>query len=133
MDTRNFDRDQERDDLGQNENRTQRTDRDREQSGDYHGNIDEISDSSFSNQDWQSQWPDIESDYRKRYPSLTEDDVDYSDGDFDSMSDRIAKRTNRNYQDVQNEIRNWTSSNPNAFGGRNHDEEDADFDRIPRK
>src|SRR5690554_6612134 len=107
MDTRNFDRDQERDDLGQNENRTQRTDRDREQSGSYEGNTDELSDSSFSNQDWQSQWPDIESDYRDRYPSLTEEDVDYSDGDFDSMSDRIAKRTNRNYQDVQNEIRTW--------------------------
>ena len=59
-------------------------------------------------------WKDIETDYRKRYPNITDEDVHYKSGEFDSMTDRIAKRTNRNRQDVNNEIKDWQSSNRNS-------------------
>lgn len=114
MDTTNFDRDQKRDNLGHNDDRNQRADRDRGQSGQHQDTDNHKSDSSFSNQDWQSRWTDIRSDYRKRYPSLTEEDVEYGDGDFDNMTDRIAKRTNRNFQNVQDEIRNWNPEERNS-------------------
>lgn len=104
MDTRDFDRDPDRDNSGQTDNGNKNVDKNQQDISDRYSN------SSYSDTDWQSQWTDIESDYRKRYPSLTDEDLDYSDDDFDGLSDRIAKRTNRNYQDVQDEIRNWNTS-----------------------
>ncbi|HUH26626.1 hypothetical protein [Gelidibacter sp.] len=55
----------------------------------------------------ESRWTDIESDYRHRYPKLTDDDVNYNSGEFERMADRIAKRTNRTPEDVTREIRDW--------------------------
>lgn len=55
-------------------------------------------------------WNDIENDYRKRYPNITDEDVTYQSGDFDNMTGRIAKRTNRNLEEVTNEIRDWERS-----------------------
>ena len=60
--------------------------------------------------DIESRWNDIESDYRKRHPSVTDEDVRYGAGEFDIMTDRLAKRTNRNRQDVNDEIKNWQDS-----------------------
>ena len=71
-------------------------------------------DTTDSDPDAESRWKDIKSDYRKRYPSITDEDVSYRTGEFDSMTDKIAKRTNRNYEDVNNEIRNWDSSADNS-------------------
>ncbi len=65
-----------------------------------------------SNQDEsdnESRWKDIEDDYRKRYPNVTDEDVNYQSDGFDDMTGRIAKRTNRNREDVNNEIRDWQS------------------------
>ena len=107
MKANNFDNDQNRDNL--NSNFSQNQESNREQTERQQEPSDRSSGFSSSDQDLQSSWTAIESAYRKRYPSLTEEDIDYSDGDFDGMTDRIAKRTNRNYQDVQNEIRNWSS------------------------
>lgn len=121
METNHFDRDQNRDNLDSNFNQNQRTNGDQT---DHHQEFDSsTSDFSSADQDLQSRWTDIESDYRKRYPSLTEEDIDYSDGDFDGMTDRIAKRTNRNYQDVQDEIRNWSSEEGNSEDGSSNDGE----------
>ncbi|MEO5789227.1 MAG: hypothetical protein ACOH2D_12040 [Gelidibacter sp.] len=55
----------------------------------------------------ETQWKNIQSDYRKKYPNITDEDLDYESGDFDNMTGRIAKRTNRNREDVNNEIRDW--------------------------
>ncbi|MDN3724145.1 hypothetical protein QRD02_07105 [Aequorivita sp. SDUM287046] len=57
--------------------------------------------------DLETKWNDIAPSYRKMYPSITEQDVDYREGEFDSMTDRIAKRTNRRREDVLSEIRDW--------------------------
>lgn len=55
----------------------------------------------------ESRWPDIESDYRKRYPKLTDNDLHDHSGDFDLVAARIAKRTNRTPEEVKKEIRDW--------------------------
>lgn len=60
-------------------------------------------------QDIEDRWNEINEEYRRRYPNLTSDDVDYRAGEFDNMTDRIAQRTNRSREDVQDEIRNWNS------------------------
>ena len=55
-------------------------------------------------------WNDIKSDYRMHYDSLTDDDMSYDSGDFNSVVERIAQRTHRNPSDVQQEIKNWKLS-----------------------
>ncbi|MFB9053845.1 hypothetical protein ACFFVB_12230 [Formosa undariae] len=57
--------------------------------------------------DLQKKWNEIQKEYRKQYPSLTSEDVDYRSGEFNSMTDRLAKRTNRSRKDVQKEINDW--------------------------
>lgn len=52
-------------------------------------------------------WKTIRDDYRKRYPDITDDDVKFESGDFDLMTERIAKRTNRSPDDIAAEIRHW--------------------------
>lgn len=63
--------------------------------------------------DNESRWKGIEEDYRKRYPNITDEDVNYQSDGFDDMTGRIAKRTNRNREDVNNEIRDWQSTGDN--------------------
>lgn len=60
-----------------------------------------------ANREVESRWKAIESDYRKRYPKITDADVNYKSDDFNSMTRRIAKRTNRTPQEVRKEIKNW--------------------------
>ena len=45
--------------------------------------------------------------YRERYPTLTEDDVTYRDGEFDDMTERVAQRTSRSRDQILYEIRDW--------------------------
>lgn len=52
-------------------------------------------------------WKYMRNSYRQQYPNLTNEDVNFSEGEFDTMTERIAQRTNRRRQDVQNDIRNW--------------------------
>lgn len=73
----------------------------------YDQNVDK--DNAKYNHDMDSQWKDIQGAYRKRYPDVTDEDVNYKSGEFDIMTGRIAKRTNRNREDVNNEIRDWQS------------------------
>lgn len=58
----------------------------------------------------ESQWKTIKADYRKKYPNLTDDDVHYKIGEFDIMIGRIAKRTSRNHEEVNSEIKDWNST-----------------------
>ena len=60
------------------------------------------------NADLERKWNTIENDYRAKYPNLTDNDVNYRTGEFDSMTESIARRTNRNREDVNNEIRDWS-------------------------
>ena len=57
--------------------------------------------------DLQKKWNEIQTEYRKQYPSLTSEDVDYRSGEFNSMTDRVAKRTNRSREEIRNEINDW--------------------------
>jgi|GEM_PF-2145894 len=56
-------------------------------------------------------WKDMKPSYRKRFPNLTEEDVNYRTGEFDFMMERVAKRTGRNRQQVHQDIENWDSKN----------------------
>ncbi|WP_027125113.1 hypothetical protein [Gelidibacter mesophilus] len=58
-------------------------------------------------QEAESHWKAIESDYRKHYPKLTDTDVNYKAGEFSDVPRRIAKRTNRTPEAVSQEIRGW--------------------------
>lgn len=62
-----------------------------------------------TDQQMERRWENIRNQYRDRYPELNEDDVNYREGEFDTMTDRIAKRTNRSREQVQNEIRDWNN------------------------
>lgn len=60
-----------------------------------------------SNLTIERRWNVIESAYRKRYPAVTDEDVQFRSGEFDAMTDRLAKRTNQSREAVTNEIENW--------------------------
>ena len=57
-----------------------------------------------------TQWKNILSDYRRKYPAITDEDIHLETGGFDNMTGRIAKRTNRNREDVYNEVKDWNNT-----------------------
>lgn len=61
------------------------------------------------NGDLEGLWSNIEQDYRKQYPNITEEDITYRTGEFDGMTQKIARRTNRSRDQVVDEIKNWKS------------------------
>ena len=60
--------------------------------------------------DVETQWQQIKDAYRNTYPTLTEDDTTYRDGEFDDMTHRMARRTNRTREQIVDEIINWVNS-----------------------
>ncbi|WP_339697876.1 general stress protein CsbD [uncultured Marixanthomonas sp.] len=62
---------------------------------------------SQSNTGLENKWDNIKTSYRQKYPNLTEEDVQFREGEFDDMTQRVAERTNRNRDEVRNEIQNW--------------------------
>lgn len=64
-----------------------------------------------ANRDLESCWNEIESKYRRRHPNVTDEDVDYGSGEFETMTNRIAKRTNRSRDQINEEIGNWNLEN----------------------
>lgn len=61
-------------------------------------------------QDLERKWGEIHTEYRRRYPELLHEDLHYRPGGFNSMTERIAKRTFRNTDDVLQEIIHWRPS-----------------------
>ncbi len=66
-------------------------------------------DSKLNNSDdsLEGRWSNIQADYRKKYPNITDDDINFRDGDFDHMIASIARRTDRSTEDIKNDIRSW--------------------------
>ncbi|TXD81561.1 hypothetical protein ESY86_06915 [Subsaximicrobium wynnwilliamsii] len=64
-----------------------------------------------ANRDLESRWNEIESNYRRRHPNVTDEDVDYEKGEFDSMTNRVAKSTNRSRDQINEDIGNWHLEN----------------------
>ncbi|NNE77214.1 MAG: general stress protein CsbD [Pricia sp.] len=54
-------------------------------------------------------WGKMRISYQGRYPEVTDKDMDYRQGEFDDMIDRLAIRTGQSREDVEHEIRNWDS------------------------
>lgn len=57
--------------------------------------------------DIETQWKKIKPSYREYYPTLTEEDTTYREGEFDDMTHRIGRRTNRSREQIVEEILNW--------------------------
>lgn len=55
----------------------------------------------------EGRWSNIQADYRKKYPNITDDDIDFKDGKFDHMIASVARRTDRSTKEVEKEIREW--------------------------
>jgi len=64
-------------------------------------------DDNFDLDRLEQKWNKISVAYRDQYPELKEDDLTYRQGEFDLMTERIAKKTNRNRESIWKEIRNW--------------------------
>lgn len=114
MDTNKDRRDYDRDANQQHSQNPDQQHRHQDRSGNFEDHNDRDrrdrqQDSNFDLRETERRWNDINTDYRKRYPNLTSEDVDYRQGEFEDMTDRIAKKTNRSRQEVQNEISNWNS------------------------
>lgn len=105
---RNYDRDNDNQGQDRDQFQDQNQNYDRNDQDDLETDDMETDDPLFS-RDIESRWQDIESDYRRRYPDITDEDVDYREGEFDNMTDRLAKRTNRSRDQVNDEIQNWDS------------------------
>ena len=59
-------------------------------------------------EDLEDKWYEIEEDYKKRYPQLTDEDVTVEPARFDRTIERIGKRIDRKAEEVRREIENWS-------------------------
>jgi hypothetical protein len=74
-----------------------------------HRGFTEDSKLNFTDDSLEGRCSNIQSDYRKKYPELRDEDIKYNPNEFDAMVNRIARRTDRSRQEVENDIRGWTS------------------------
>lgn len=61
----------------------------------------------FDDVELEAKWFDIESEYRAKYTGLTDEDLEYSIGEFDFMIHTISFRTHRSSTQVRLEIMQW--------------------------
>lgn len=55
----------------------------------------------------EGRWSNIQADYRKKYPEIQNEDVDDGNNNFDDIVNRIARRTNRSREEVENDLKGW--------------------------
>jgi len=55
----------------------------------------------------EKKWQLIANAYRKENPGLSEEDISYRDGEFDLMTDKTTKKTNKDRETVWKEIQEW--------------------------
>lgn len=72
-----------------------------------HRGYTEDSKLNSSDDSLEGRWSNIQADYRKKNPTITDDDIDFKSGAFDHMIASIARRTSKSSEEVENEIRNW--------------------------
>lgn len=73
-----------------------------------HRGFTENSKLNFTDDSLEGRWSNIQSDYRKKYPQIEDEDINDTNN-FDDLVNSIARRTQRSRQDVEDEIRSWTS------------------------
>lgn len=69
-----------------------------------HRGYTEDSKLNSSDDSLEGRWSNIQADYRKKHPNITDEDID---GDFEHAIASIARRTDRSAEDVKNDIKNW--------------------------
>ncbi len=70
-------------------------------------NSDTLENYEYLDNQLEEKWQKIKADYREKYPTITEEDVSYREGEFDDMTHRLGRRTNRSRDQIQHEIRDW--------------------------
>ena len=61
----------------------------------------------------EERWPIVQDSFREKYHKLTDDDVKYNKGEFDSMLGRMENRTGKSRSALEDEIRNWNNESEN--------------------
>ena len=65
---------------------------------------------SEADEDLEDIWFGIEDEFRMRYPTLTDEDVNVEPGRFKNTLDRMGQRLNRTPEEIRRDIENWDSS-----------------------
>ena len=55
----------------------------------------------------EDKWYGMENDYKKKYPNLTDEDVNVEPNNFWKTIKRIGYRRGKSFQEILNEIKNW--------------------------
>lgn len=71
---------------------------------DHHYGYTEDSKLDNSDDSLEGRWSNIQADYRKKYPEITDEDVEYEQGEFDQMVAKIARRTDKTTEEIKREI-----------------------------
>lgn len=72
-----------------------------------HRGYTEDSKLNSSDSSLEGRWSNIQADYRKKNPTITDEDINFREGEFDHMIASVARRTKRSTEDIKNDIRNW--------------------------
>ncbi len=56
----------------------------------------------------EEQWLAVRDEYLANYPDLEDEDTKYEQGSFHTVITRLANKTKRSTEEIQNEIRNWS-------------------------
>ena len=72
-----------------------------------HRGYTEDSKLNSSDDSLEGRWSNIQADYRKKNPNITDEDVNFESDEFDHMIASVARRTKRSADDIKNEIKNW--------------------------
>ena len=60
----------------------------------------------MNNNDLRLKWRDVQKELRKKYRELTEEDLNFEDGDYEDLVNRVKARLHRSTKEVKSIIDN---------------------------
>lgn len=61
----------------------------------------------MNNDQLEGKWKQVKGEFKKKYGNLTDDDVTYSEGEFDKMMGKLQEKTGKEKEELKREIENW--------------------------
>lgn len=55
----------------------------------------------------EGKWKQVKGEFKKKYGKLTDDDVTYTEGNFDKMMGKLQEKTGKRREELEREIENW--------------------------
>jgi len=52
-------------------------------------------------------WNQVKGKFKQRYANVTDDDLTYSEGEFDEMLGRLQEKTGKRKEELKREIETW--------------------------